>query len=200
MSSSLTTLGIALANVACSVSLVLVNKAVFSLGFNFPMSLTCLHFVFTVAFYRALAGCAFFEMRPIPQTEAFKIAGFGVGSIGFMNISLHLNSVGFYQITKLAVVPCTLVAQVRARRVPRSRFRSSSGRAVPVYERQAKGRRGEAGEFCRRCGLAWWADRLPLSSQSLVSTDPLSPSCVRALERCIGTLGAYLLEGTKLPC
>lgn len=30
-----------------------------------------------------------------------------------MNISLNLNSVGFYQITKLAIVPCTLVAQER---------------------------------------------------------------------------------------
>lgn len=129
MSSSLTTIGIALANVACSVSLVLVNKAVFSLGFNFPMSLTCLHFAFTVAFYRVLAGCGFFEMRPIPQTEAFKIAGFGVGSIGFMNISLHLNSVGFYQITKLAVVPCTLFAQVRARRLPRALPRSFASHA-----------------------------------------------------------------------
>eukprot|EP00967_Tisochrysis_lutea_P077422 scaffold105137_cov37-Tisochrysis_lutea.AAC.1 len=114
MSSSLSTVGIAAANVACSVSLVLVNKAVFSSGFNFPMTLTCLHFVFTVLFYRILASCAFFEMRAIPQMEAFKIAGFGVGSIGFMNISLHLNSVGFYQITKLAIVPCTLAAQVAA--------------------------------------------------------------------------------------
>ncbi|KAL1526571.1 hypothetical protein AB1Y20_015279 [Prymnesium parvum] len=47
----------------------------------------------------------------MPSSEAFKIAAAGVGSIGFMNISLNLNSVGFYQITKLAIVPCTLVAQ-----------------------------------------------------------------------------------------
>lgn len=40
------------------------------------------------------------------------MAATGVGSIGFMNISLHLNSVGFYQITKLAIVPATLCAQV----------------------------------------------------------------------------------------
>ena len=39
------------------------------------------------------------------------MAATGVGSIGFMNISLHLNSVGFYQITKLAIVPATLCAQ-----------------------------------------------------------------------------------------
>jgi len=118
MSSSLTIVGIALANVACSVSLVLVNKAVFSSGFDFPMSLTCLHFAFTVVFYRILASCGFFEMRPIAHAEAFKIAAFGVGSIGFMNISLHLNSVGFYQITKLAIVPCTLAMQVHVSAAP----------------------------------------------------------------------------------
>jgi len=75
------------------------------------MSLTFLHFAFTVAFYRLLAACGAFEPRSLPHAEAFKVAGFGVGSIGFMNISLHLNSVGFYQITKLAIVPCTLLAQ-----------------------------------------------------------------------------------------
>ena len=75
------------------------------------MSLTFLHFAFTVAFYRLLAACGAFEPRSLPHAEAFKVAGFGVGSIGFMNISLHLNSVGFYQITKLAIVPATLCAQ-----------------------------------------------------------------------------------------
>uniref|UniRef100_A0A7S3WG32 Sugar phosphate transporter domain-containing protein n=1 Tax=Emiliania huxleyi TaxID=2903 RepID=A0A7S3WG32_EMIHU len=115
------TLGAALANVGCSVSLVLVNKAVFSAGFNFPMSLTFLHFAFTVAFYRLLAACGAFEPRSLPHAEAFKVAGFGVGSIGFMNISLHLNSVGFYQITKLAIVPCTLLAQALLHDVHASR-------------------------------------------------------------------------------
>merc|ERR1719409_2460421 len=47
----------------------------------------------------------------MPFADSFRMAAAGVGSIGFMNISLHLNSVGFYQITKLAIVPATLAAQ-----------------------------------------------------------------------------------------
>lgn len=54
------------------------------------------------------------QRADIPSSEAIKIAAAGVGSIGFMNISLNLNSVGFYQITKLAIVPCTLIVQVCA--------------------------------------------------------------------------------------
>ena len=106
-----TTLLYAVGNVSCSVSLVLVNKLVFAGGFRFPMSLTFLHFGFTVLFYRAMAAAAFFEPKGVPAFEACKVAAFGVGSIGFMNVSLNLNSVGFYQISKLSIVPCTLVVQ-----------------------------------------------------------------------------------------
>jgi len=37
------------------------------------------------------------------------VAAAGFASIGFMNLSLNHNSVGFYQITKLTIVPVTLV-------------------------------------------------------------------------------------------
>ena len=106
------TLIYAIGNISSSVALVLVNKVVFAEGFKFPMSLTALHFGFTVLFYRALAALGVFEHVAMPAAEAFKVAAAGVGSIGFMNISLNLNSVGFYQITKLAIVPCTLVMQL----------------------------------------------------------------------------------------
>lgn len=32
-------------------------------------------------------------------------------SIGFLNLSLGFNSVGFYQMTKLAIIPCTVFIQ-----------------------------------------------------------------------------------------
>mmetsp|Transcript_29595 Transcript_29595/g.62219 ORF Transcript_29595/g.62219 Transcript_29595/m.62219 type:complete len:128 (-) Transcript_29595:1186-1569(-) len=81
----------ALENVSCSVSLVLVNKLVFAAGFTFPMTLTCLHFGFTVVFYRLLAAFRLYEpatAQNFSSSEAFKMAAAGVGSIGFMNISL----------------------------------------------------------------------------------------------------------------
>ena len=109
-----------------SVSLVLVNKYVFAGGFRFPMTLTFFHFVFTVGFYRLLAALKMYEPAyTMPAGETFKMAAAGVGSIGFMNISLQLNSVGFYQITKLAIVPCTLVAQALL-------FNSHASRKVKV--------------------------------------------------------------------
>jgi len=33
-------------------------------------------------------------------------------SIGFLNLSLGFNSVGFYQMTKLAIIPCTILLEV----------------------------------------------------------------------------------------
>ena len=98
----------AIGNVASSVALVLVNKKVFSGGFHFPMTLSFFHFLFTIAWYKMLEVGGTFTM-PAPGTmpafEKFKVAGAVFSSIGFMNLSLNANSIGFYQVTKLTVVP-----------------------------------------------------------------------------------------------
>ena len=108
----------AIGNVASSVALVLVNKKVFSGGFHFPMTLSFFHFVFTVLWYQMLAiGGAYTQPPPgtgMPQMEKFKVAAAGFASIGFMNLSLNTNSVGFYQITKLTIIPVTLVINALA--------------------------------------------------------------------------------------
>lgn len=101
-------LAFAIGNVSSSVVLVLVNKQVFGAGFSFPVSLSFFHFVFTLLFYRLLQCLGVLEPVDIPLRERMKIGIFGVGSIGFMNMSLAANSVGFYQITKLTIVPVTL--------------------------------------------------------------------------------------------
>lgn len=101
----------AVGNVASSVALVLVNKKVFAGGFAFPMTLSFFHFVFTVGWYQLLAMCGAYSppSTPIPFVEKFKVALAGFCSIGFMNLSLNHNSVGFYQVTKLTIVPVTLM-------------------------------------------------------------------------------------------
>jgi len=100
----------AVGNVLSSVALVLLNKKVFAGGFHFPMSLTFFHFFFTIGFYEVLACAGVFERpRNLSQMERFKIAAAGFASIGFMNLSLNYNSVGFYQITKLTIIPVTLL-------------------------------------------------------------------------------------------
>ena len=66
----------------------------------FPMTLSAFHFVFTICFYEALRyGGAFKTPSPdLPQLEKFKVGLAGFASIGFMNLSLKYNSVGFYQV------------------------------------------------------------------------------------------------------
>ena len=106
---STTAAAFAVGNVLSSVSLVLVNKLVFSAGFKFPLSLSFCHFCFTVVFYRLLRCAGFYEAnQTMPQIEKFKVALAGFASIGFMNLSLNSNSVGFYQITKLTIIPVVL--------------------------------------------------------------------------------------------
>jgi solute carrier family 35 protein E3 len=108
--SELITLLYAVGNVTSSVTLVLLNKRVFSNGFFYPMTLSFFHFVFTIGFYEALRVCGVY-VRPeqqMPRFEKFKVAFAGFASIGFMNLSLTYNSVGFYQVTKLIMVPVTL--------------------------------------------------------------------------------------------
>ena len=105
-------------NVASSVALVLVNKKVFSGGFAFPMTLSFFHFIFTVIWYQLLAFMGNYKPpesgEGMPPFEKFKVAAAGFASIGFMNLSLNTNSVGFYQITKLTIIPVTLVIQAIA--------------------------------------------------------------------------------------
>jgi len=98
--SELLTLLYAVGNVTSSVTLVLLNKRVFSNGFYYPMTLSFFHFVFTIFFYEALRVCGVYKRpeKQMPQFEKFKVAFAGFSSIGFMNLSLTYNSVGFYQV------------------------------------------------------------------------------------------------------
>ncbi|EOD28043.1 hypothetical protein EMIHUDRAFT_114379 [Emiliania huxleyi CCMP1516] len=86
----------AIGNVLSSVAIVLVNKRVRRRHAPPPP---------------LLLACNLFELpsSPMPEADKFKVAFAGVASIGFMNVSLSLNSVGFYQVTKLTIVPVTLL-------------------------------------------------------------------------------------------
>ena len=139
---STTAAAFAVGNVLSSVSLVLVNKLVFSAGFKFPLSLSFCHFCFTVVFYRLLRCAGFYEAnQTMPQIEKFKVALAGFASIGFMNLSLNSNSVGFYQITKLTIIPVTLVIEAT----------NNTGEALPlgetVYELKINGETAYRGEW-----------------------------------------------------
>ncbi|KAL0284182.1 UNVERIFIED_CONTAM: UDP-xylose transporter 3 [Sesamum angustifolium] len=94
------TIGALSLSVVSSVSIVICNKALIStLGFTF--------------------GTLFCEFSGLLSRQRFycvkrAVMGFGIlngTSIGLLNLSLGFNSVGFYQMTKLAIIPCTVLLE-----------------------------------------------------------------------------------------
>lgn len=96
-------------SVVSSVSIVICNKALIStLGFQFATTLTSWHLLVTFCSLHVALKMKFFEHKPF---ERRAVLGFGILngiSIGLLNLSLGFNSVGFYQMTKLAIIPCTV--------------------------------------------------------------------------------------------
>eukprot|EP01027_Heterolobosea_sp_BB2_P011887 GEZU01017256.1.p1 GENE.GEZU01017256.1~~GEZU01017256.1.p1 ORF type:complete len:129 (-),score=15.30 GEZU01017256.1:15-401(-) len=52
-----------------------------------------------------------FEPAKIPLVEVLKVSLPTSLSIVFMNMSLLFNSIGFYQLSKLMIIPCTVMVQ-----------------------------------------------------------------------------------------
>uniref|UniRef100_A0A0D9WD89 Sugar phosphate transporter domain-containing protein n=1 Tax=Leersia perrieri TaxID=77586 RepID=A0A0D9WD89_9ORYZ len=106
------TVGALSLSVVSSVSIVICNKALMSsLGFNFATTLTSWHLLVTFCSLHVALWMKFFEHKPF---DSRTVMGFGVLngiSIGLLNLSLGFNSVGFYQMTKLAIIPCTVILE-----------------------------------------------------------------------------------------
>lgn len=106
------TIGALSLSVVSSVSIVICNKALMSsLGFRFATTLTSWHLLVTFCSLHVALWMKLFEHKPFdPRT----VVGFGILngiSIGLLNLSLGFNSVGFYQMTKLAIIPCTVLLE-----------------------------------------------------------------------------------------
>ncbi|KAF8397120.1 hypothetical protein HHK36_016027 [Tetracentron sinense] len=106
------TIGALSLSVVSSVSIVICNKALISsLGFTFATTLTSWHLLVTFCSLHVALWMKFFEHKPF---DARAVMGFGILngiSIGLLNLSLGFNSVGFYQMTKLAIIPCTVLLE-----------------------------------------------------------------------------------------
>ncbi|KAL6627365.1 hypothetical protein ACP70R_031091 [Stipagrostis hirtigluma subsp. patula] len=107
------TVGALSLSVVSSVSIVICNKALMSaLGFNFgSTTLTSWHLLVTFCSLHVALCMKLFEHKPF---DSRTVMGFGVLngiSIGLLNLSLGFNSVGFYQMTKLAIIPCTVILE-----------------------------------------------------------------------------------------
>ncbi|CAK9276415.1 unnamed protein product [Sphagnum jensenii] len=97
-------------SVISSVAIVICNKALIStLGFTFATTLTSWHLIVTFCSLHVAQWIHLFENKPFDSRTV--IMGFGVLngiSIGLLNLCLGFNSVGFYQMSKLAIIPFTV--------------------------------------------------------------------------------------------
>jgi solute carrier family 35, member E3 len=110
-------------NVVCSVSLIAVNKVIFSvLGFRFVIFLSAVHFAAGAALLRALAAvvpafaAAATAAAPPPPARMLRLAAAGATSIVATNFSLRFNAMGTYQILKTAVLPAVMALSFVQRR------------------------------------------------------------------------------------
>ncbi|KMZ70928.1 Nucleotide-sugar transporter family protein [Zostera marina] len=101
-------------NVVSSVGIIMVNKVLMSAagyGFGFATTLTGFHFG-TTAFVGWVSNkTGFSSSKQIPLWELLWFSIVANMSITGMNLSLMLNSVGFYQISKLSITPVVCVME-----------------------------------------------------------------------------------------
>ncbi|VFQ80478.1 unnamed protein product [Cuscuta campestris] len=106
------TIGALSLSVISSVSIVICNKALMStLRFKFATTLTSWHLLVTFCSLHVALLLKLFEHKSF---DSRTVVGFGILngiSIGLLNLSLGFNSVGFYQMTKLAIIPCTVLLE-----------------------------------------------------------------------------------------
>ncbi|KAK3023118.1 hypothetical protein RJ639_042707 [Escallonia herrerae] len=99
-------------SVASSVSIVICNKALMShLGFPFATTLTSWHLMVTYCTLHVAQRFNFFENKAIDMQTVMLFGILNGVSIGFLNLSLGFNSIGFYQMTKLAIIPFTVLLE-----------------------------------------------------------------------------------------
>ncbi|GAU40181.1 hypothetical protein TSUD_374890 [Trifolium subterraneum] len=103
-------------NFVVAVGIIFVNKMVLqTVKFKFPILLTLIHYV--VSWFLMALLKAFSLLPPSPSTKSTRMStlftlGFVMSlSTGFANVSLKYNSIGFYQMAKIAVTPSIVFAE-----------------------------------------------------------------------------------------
>ncbi|XP_027366995.1 UDP-rhamnose/UDP-galactose transporter 4-like isoform X2 [Abrus precatorius] len=100
-------------NIVTSVGIILVNKALMATyGFSFATTLTGLHFATTTLLTTFLKWLGYIQTSHLPSPDLIKFVLFANFSIVGMNVSLMWNSVGFYQIAKLSMIPVSCFLEV----------------------------------------------------------------------------------------
>ncbi|KAJ8750968.1 hypothetical protein K2173_016149 [Erythroxylum novogranatense] len=102
-------------NFVVAVGIIFVNKWVLQgIGFQFPICLSFIHYAISWSLMAVLKAFSL-----LPAAPPSKQAGFILFTLGFVmslstglaNVSLKYNSVGFYQMAKIAVTPSIVLAE-----------------------------------------------------------------------------------------
>ncbi|XP_058094500.1 UDP-xylose transporter 1-like isoform X2 [Magnolia sinica] len=105
-------IGALVLSVTSSVAIVICNKALISsLGFPFATTLTSWHLMVTFCTLHVAQRFNFFEPKSVDMKTVMLFGVLNGVSIGFLNLSLGFNSIGFYQMTKLAIIPFTVLLE-----------------------------------------------------------------------------------------
>lgn len=89
-----------ISNILSVVGVVIFNKYIIEVDdYNFSIFLSFLHFAFTAMATRVLLSMGYFTYTPAPITGILPVAVGSLLSVGFMNLNLASNSVGFYQVS-----------------------------------------------------------------------------------------------------
>lgn len=101
-----------LTNLSSVVTIVLANKVVMSTyKFSFPVCLTWFHSIVTALGMVAMAAAGTFQVKKLPWTKTAPVAAAYVGFVIFNNLSIQVNTVGFYQISKIMITPVVVVIE-----------------------------------------------------------------------------------------
>lgn len=100
-----------LLNIVLSISIVLLNKTVYTY-YGFPnMTMTCIHFIFTSVGMFICRFLGVFTPKTLPLMNMIPVALTFCGFVVLTNLSLQTNTVGTYQLIKSMTTPCIIVLQ-----------------------------------------------------------------------------------------
>lgn len=98
-------------NIAMAISIVLLNKTVYTY-YGFPnITMTCIHFICTSIGMYICKLFGMFEAKSLPIAQMLPISLTFCGFVVLTNLSLQKNTVGTYQIIKCLTMPCIMVIQ-----------------------------------------------------------------------------------------
>ncbi|ONK68811.1 uncharacterized protein A4U43_C05F16270 [Asparagus officinalis] len=113
-SSAMSDVGAWAMNVVSSVGIIMANKQLMSpagYAFSFATTLTGFHFAVTALVGFVSNATGYSTSKHVPLWELLWFSIVANTSITGMNLSLMLNSVGFYQISKLSMIPVVCVME-----------------------------------------------------------------------------------------